>query len=557
MIAVIDSGVDLAHVEFAGRLWENDDPINGINDDASPEVDDLHGWNMLTDSNDLDDTSGHGTQVGGVIGAAADNGAGVAGMCWGCRLMFVNAMQASGIANYSDVAKAVTYASSNDADVINLSLGGYADSAVLRDAIREAATTAVIVAGAGNDDSPNSFYPAAYPEVLAVAATDQNDQKAIFSNYGPWVDVAAPGTDIRTTTRSEYGTGSGTSLATALVSGLAGLVKSQHPTWTPEQIKWQILNTAANIDAANPGRVGQLGSGRVDAGAALAVSPTPRPQLRATASTARRTAGLRRARASSLCSPSRTSGCRRRTCRGRSPAATPMSASPTAQAALAALRRADPAATLPIPLALPSAALRPTTGSSHSRSTSAAPAATAWRCRLTIQVRSAVETLGNTQYTQNTTWTNDKTYILNGAIVGQSRRHAHHPARHDGQGRIRQVHPHRRYADRAGTADQPIVFTTNSITNATWSGLRFTESAVDADYDAGGAYVAGSVLQYVTISYADVGANLSTRSPYIADAIFSNNRISIQIGATTTAVRRIFSDPSLQVGAMLGTMFRA
>jgi len=206
VIALIDSGVDTTHPDFAGRLWVNDDPANGVDDDLNGKVDDLNGWNVLTNNGTLTDPSGHGTQVGGVAGAATDNGVGIAGMCWGCKLMFVNAMQASGAANYSDIAAAVQYAASNGAQVINLSLGGYADSAVLRDAIGEAATTAVIVAGAGNDDSGTPFYPAAYPEVMAVAAIDPNDQKAIFSNYGAWVDVSAPGTDIRTTTVAGYAT---------------------------------------------------------------------------------------------------------------------------------------------------------------------------------------------------------------------------------------------------------------------------------------------------------------------------------------------------------------
>ena len=169
VIAIIDSGVDATHPDLAGQRWVNDDPVDGVDNDLNGKVDDLHGWNLIANNNDLDDPNGHGSQVGGVAGAVANNGVGVAGICWGCKLMFVNAMQANNAANYSDIAAAVQYAASNGAQVINLSLGGYADSAALRDAIAEAATTAVIVAGAGNDDSSNPFYPAAYPQELAVA----------------------------------------------------------------------------------------------------------------------------------------------------------------------------------------------------------------------------------------------------------------------------------------------------------------------------------------------------------------------------------------------------
>jgi len=147
-----------------------------------------------------------------------------------------------------------------------------------------------------------------------------------------------------------------------------------------------------------------------------------------------------------------------------------------------------------------------------------------------IRVRSAIETLGNTIYTQNTTWTSDKTYVLAGTvIVNQGVALTIQP------GTVVKGNPGKFIRVDGtliarGTAGQPIVFTTNSITNATWSGLRLADTAVDASYDANGNYVAGSVLQHVEVSYADVAANLSTRSPYIADSAFKNNGTSIQIG---------------------------
>ncbi len=111
-----------------------------------------------------------------------------------------------------------------------------------------------------------------------MAASDEQDKKPVFSNYGPWVDVSAPGAEIRTTAlgANAYATDDGTSLSAPFVSGLAGLLKSRNPTWSAEQLRWQILNTAANIDAANPTYAGQLGKGRINAQAALATTPTPR-----------------------------------------------------------------------------------------------------------------------------------------------------------------------------------------------------------------------------------------------------------------------------------------
>ncbi len=279
VIAVIDSGVDTSHADLAGQLWTNPDEIPGnqIDDDNNGRVDDIHGWNILDNDGNLDDTTGHGTQVAGVIGATANNGAGGAGVCWGCKLMIVKVVKAGGVANYSDIAAGVLYAAQKGAKVINLSLGGAQDSATLRAAIAEAAKTAVIVGGAGNDNSGARFYPAAYDDaVLAVAGVDQNDVKVDTSNYGAWVDVSAPGKDILTTfSGGGYGSASGTSLAAPFAAGLAGLLLSQHPAWSPDQMRAQMIRTTTSIESTNPALHGQLGSGRIDAGRALTTPAQP------------------------------------------------------------------------------------------------------------------------------------------------------------------------------------------------------------------------------------------------------------------------------------------
>ncbi len=531
IIALVDSGVDTAHPDFAGRLWENDDPVNGADDDLNGKVDDANGWNVFANSNDLTDPNGHGSEVGGVAGAASDNGAGVAGMCWNCRLMFVNAMQANNVANYSDVAAAVQYAASNGAQVINLSLGGYADSAVLRDAVREAAITALIVGGAGNDDSGNPFYPAAYPEVLAVAGTDLNDQKAVFSNYGAWVDVSAPGKEIRTTTVGGYATSNGTSLAAPFVSGLAGLIKSQHPTWTPEQVRWQILNTAVNIDGVNPTRAGQMGRGRIDAGAALATDPQARAAVEGYAIDGQANARPAPGQTFQLVLNLRNLWLLADDLQGTLTSSDPYVASiGDASGAFGDIAPGQVGSNSGDPFGVTVAAGAPYNQQLQFTLNLSGAGGYSLAVPFTVQVRSGVETLGNTIYNQDTTWTSDKTYILNGSVIVNTdvtltiqpgtliKGNPGKFLRVDGTLIAR------------GTAELPILFTTNSITNATWSGLRFTESAVDATYDAEGNYVAGSVLQHVELGYADVAANLSTRAPYIADSAFRSNGTSIQIG---------------------------
>ncbi len=266
VIAVIDAGIDASHTDLADRLWTNPD-LTAI---------DVHGWNFIANNNDLSDSTGHGTQVAGIIAANANNLGGV-GLCPNCRLMILKVLRPDGTANYSDIAAAIGYAATKRADVINLSLGGNSDSAALRSAVTAAAATSVMIAGAGNGGTNTPFFPAAYNEhVLAVAATGQTDVKTADSNYGSWIDVAAPGEGIYTTySGGGYGTSSGTSMGAPFVSGLAGLLLSAHPDWSPAAVRAQIIRTATSIDATNPSLVGQLGGGLLAAGAALTTAPAP------------------------------------------------------------------------------------------------------------------------------------------------------------------------------------------------------------------------------------------------------------------------------------------
>jgi subtilisin family serine protease len=279
VIAVIDSGLDTSHPDLAGQLWTNPGEIvgNGIDDDNNGYVDDINGWNFVDDNTNLSDNTGHGTQVAGVIAAETNNGKGVAGVCWNCHLMIVKVTQFGGVANYSDIAAGVTYAAQKGADVINLSLGGYSNSATLRAAVEAASQTVVVVGGAGNDDRTDLFYPAAYNDnVLAVAGTTSSDTKVGTSNYGTWVDVSAPGEVITTTfSGGGYGDTSGTSMAAPFVAGLAGLLRSKNPGWSADMVRAQIIRTANDIYGLNPSYGGQLGNGRINADQAVTTAAQP------------------------------------------------------------------------------------------------------------------------------------------------------------------------------------------------------------------------------------------------------------------------------------------
>ena len=286
-MAILDSGVDVSHPDLAGQLWVNAGEVagNGVDDDGNGKVDDVNGWRFGHDagsvpyeSSDIDDEYGHGTHVSGIAAAAGDNGQGVAGMAWGSRLMIVRVLDASGSGWYSDVAAGIIYAVDNGARIINLSLGGSEDDLLLRDAVNYAATRGVLVVSAAGNvyyGDTTVLYPAAYDAAIAVAATNSSDQRAVFSCYGPPVDLAAPGENIYST---EMGGGyhymSGTSMATPHVSGLAALIWSHRTDLTAAQVTQVMINTSKDVNAV--GWDPYTGWGRIDAGQALS---TPVPLL--------------------------------------------------------------------------------------------------------------------------------------------------------------------------------------------------------------------------------------------------------------------------------------
>ncbi|UCD72246.1 MAG: S8 family serine peptidase [Syntrophobacterales bacterium] len=225
IIAVIDTGVAFSHPDLVANMWTNpgEDPWadptdpatgNGIDDDGDGKVDDWRGWDFVEGSNDPIDYHGHGTHVGGTIAAMGDNGEGITGVMWKASIMPLRFLNTNGIGTVSDAIGAIEYAVEKGARVINASWGMNNFSEFLFDAIQFCNEEGVlVVAAAGNSDlniDNNPFYPASYdlPNIISVAATDQRDTLASFSNWGPsTVDVAAPGVTIYSTWPSWHSVG--------------------------------------------------------------------------------------------------------------------------------------------------------------------------------------------------------------------------------------------------------------------------------------------------------------------------------------------------------------
>jgi thermitase len=230
-IAILDTGVDQNHVDLT-KIVANKN---------------------FTSSATVDDRYGHGTHVAGIAAAATNNGIGIAGRGYDSVIMNGKVLGDTGSGQYSWIANGITWATDNGAKVINMSLGGSSSSTTLEDAINYAwSKGVVVVAAAGNSGTNAPSYPAAYTNCIAVGATEQNDAKASFSNYGSWVDVAAPGVSIYSTLPNHsnkmggtnYGSLSGTSMASPFVAGLAGLVWSTSYGTTNGNVRDRIQTTA-------------------------------------------------------------------------------------------------------------------------------------------------------------------------------------------------------------------------------------------------------------------------------------------------------------------------
>jgi len=295
VVAVLDTGVDVNHPDLKENIWVNpgEIPDNDIDDDENGHVDDIHGWNFDGDNNRvspidgpdafLSSVSGHGTMVSGVIAGVGNNEEGVTGVNWECSIM---ALRLSDFMTSEEVAAALDYAAANGAHIANMSFGspefGPEGDLLVAEAIDRAyAAGVLLVASAGNSDNTIPNYPAAYPNVMAVASTDGEDIKTGHSSFGPWVDIAAPGTDIVTTDMGgdgEYIAIAGTSFSGPYVAAVGALVLSLDPTLSHLDVRAILENTTdpiyyGDLDPA----LGYCGTGRVNAFRALqeAVRPLP------------------------------------------------------------------------------------------------------------------------------------------------------------------------------------------------------------------------------------------------------------------------------------------
>eukprot|EP00913_Durusdinium_trenchii_P008968 g8434.t1 len=278
VVAVIDTGIDYAHTDLAANMWFNSGeiPWNGVDDDGNGFVDDVHGYDFVNNDGDPSDDHGHGTHVAGTIAAVGDNGTGVVGVAPGVRLMALKFLDAAGNGYISDAVRALDYAVAMGATISNNSWGGGVYSSAMVTAISNAKSAEhIFVAAAGNralNNDYNASYPASYPNdnIVAVAATDRNDNRSSFSNIGPTsVDLAAPGSSVYSTLPgNQYGVYSGTSMASPHVAGVIALVRSQHPDWSYRQVIDQVLNTVDPLPSLND-RI--LTGGRVNAARAVGV----------------------------------------------------------------------------------------------------------------------------------------------------------------------------------------------------------------------------------------------------------------------------------------------
>ncbi len=266
VVAVIDSGVKLDHPELAGQL--------------------VAGYDFVHKHDHPEDDSGHGTHVAGLIAAILGNNQGIAGVCPSCRIMPIKVLNANNVGTWGDLAEGIIFAANHGARIINLSLGSFSPSQTLNEAIAYARQyDVVIVAAAGNSGLNQPFYPAALDGVLAVSATSAQDGWWTLSNYGDFVDLAAPGDLVYSTyhdldnTYGGYAFMSGTSMATPLVSGLAGLLLSLEPNLNAEDVATLLQDGAEDLGTS--GRDPYYGYGRINAQRSLSLlietNPTANP----------------------------------------------------------------------------------------------------------------------------------------------------------------------------------------------------------------------------------------------------------------------------------------
>ncbi len=278
VIAVIDTGMNTAHEDLAANVWTNAGEIagNGIDDDANGLVDDVEGYDFAYNDPIVDDFHGHGTACAGIAAAVQDNNKGISGVAPLARIMPLKATDNDGYLFDSYLIPSYMYAANMGAKVISMSYFSdrvsYGEKAALEYCVRKGILP---VAAAGNANTIYSYYPAAYDMVLSVAATTQTDAKASFSDFGTWVDVAAPGVSLYATTAGGgYTSGfGGTSGACPHVAGLAALLRGAFPNASASTVRNAIEDSALLLNQAPFGEFSNYG--RIDCQAALQAMSIP------------------------------------------------------------------------------------------------------------------------------------------------------------------------------------------------------------------------------------------------------------------------------------------
>lgn len=289
VVAIIDTGIDLSHPDLASNIWKNpgetgfdsrgrNKSTNGVDDDRNGYIDDVSGWDFVNNKPTVEDNHGHGTHIAGIVGASGDNT--IVGTCPRVSIMALKYFDPSskGNDNLKNTIRAIRYAADMGARIINYSGGGTEPNDDEFGAIRYAQQKGILfVAAAGNEQSNSDhapYYPADYnlSNIISVTAVDNGTNILKTSNYGSKsVHIAAPGNGIKSTLpRGNYGLMTGTSQATAFVSGVAALISSKNKEFNFDQIKNQIIQTADEV----PGLKGKtLNGGRLNSYAALAIQP--------------------------------------------------------------------------------------------------------------------------------------------------------------------------------------------------------------------------------------------------------------------------------------------
>ena len=256
ILAIVDTGVDYTHPDFN-------------NADGKSRV--VKGRDHVANSDNPRDGHGHGTHCAGISAASANNGEGVVGAAPNVTILAEKVLSDYGSGSYESVAGGIVHAADMGAKVISMSLGGSSTSKALEDAVAYAiGKDVLVIAAMGNDGRNVKSYPAALPGVMAVGSTTDQDKRSSFSNFGDWISLGAPGSNIMSTLptfdnqigKKDYGSLSGTSMATPFVSGIAALVRDQHPEWDAKAVRAKIEKAADDLGTAGFDK--EYGFGRVN-----------------------------------------------------------------------------------------------------------------------------------------------------------------------------------------------------------------------------------------------------------------------------------------------------